>query len=57
MKVVGLHCGINTRPKWQVRLSPLGGGQSGTLTTRPEAVFGHRVTNCTVILEIKENVI
>lgn len=32
----------------------LRGGQTGTLTTRPDAVFGHRVTNCTTILELRE---
>lgn len=33
---------------------PMGGGKTGALTTRPEAVFGHRVTNCTCIMEIYE---
>ena len=31
------------------------GGKTGTITTRPDAVFGHRATNCTCIIEIYTN--
>ena len=51
---IGIHAGINTTPRFVVRLSPMGGGKTGALTTRPEAVFGHRLTNCTCIMEIYE---
>ena len=54
MRRLGIHVGINTTPKYIIRLSPYGGGKAGTLTTRPEALFGHRLTNCTCVLEIRE---
>ena len=48
----GVHCGINTKPRYTMRLSPDGGGKTGAITTRPDAVFGHRATNCTCVIEI-----
>ena len=49
-----MFIGINTKPKYQVRLSPNRGGKTGTIATRPDAFYGHNMGNATSILEFYE---
>lgn len=57
MIAIGTFIGINTTPRYLLRTSPYGGGKTGVVSTRPDALYGNNIGNATTILEIYEQTI